>query len=626
MSKSNIFAKYIKSASESIEKSSKRSVKIYLITMILAIIIMCIIYLVYRYLSTSTLYEKNVYEKFTNTEPLGNSQALGMYFQNTINSDDYMDVNKGKYRFNTVDLDYKDKNNRGNGWDGIWRNETDNINAVFIQQNDNLFMSFANSDLASLSIKPKNADGCTDNLFLGRGQLNKQRNIFKLNNIKCNTYENSNLKFTKNTFTGILDKTSNTITLTSPDIIQKTILNKVSDNSNNSNFFKNYIYSTNYILDNDPYATSSPSISQSYLEYDENFCENPNVNAPCIDKAHGLTSIEFGGRTAFNACGKKDKIEKNTGYCGDGPNNSGICSLEQVDGFTQCRVTSKLYDYINFMPYLGLSQMSGDTPSICTILNNFGTATSKCNTCILTYVENIVNVQTLNYEFNSVKKGDNSLTLQYDYMNTLINKYLLLKYREQISNVIESNSKEKVLSLINCIDKESNETVEDALKRCTEDAKVALSNYKDTYVNKKLSPALWEIKTTLSNSCTFTLNTSSLYNTQKKYVECNNDGSTSLTLYKEGQNQKLVLENPVEIKKSTNPQTPFIVFTANIRSYNKLYLLPSPDNTGFHNNSHKVRLGPRANNNGKWLIFGFSLSNLNDLETDIKNKFIIDLT
>jgi len=573
---------------------------------IIIIIILCVLYLIYRYYQTSHLYES-----FRNTQT---PTALSVYFQNNVDSDQLM---TNKYNFNAVVNPMEQLNNETslpvNIWNGIWRNEDQNINCQIIQRNENLIISLSNYGFDRLNITGRDDNGCTNNIFLGHAKLNNTRDFFILTEIKCNTYINDNLTFEVNKFTGRINNSE--ITLYSEGKAQTTILTLFSSFTNDSKDFKNYKFSTNYINRNDPYASASGTIPDSNFVYEENFCENPEKYQPCIDKAHGLVEAGY-GESPYNACGTKG----NDGLCQDWPNNSGICTIANVNGFARCKKITQVYDYMNFMPSLEISKMTGNNLAICNYLNYF--SDSKCNSCILAYVENVGNVQTLNYEFNNVLKDQNSLTVQYDAINTVINKIFLNKYRELILNNIENNESERVSSFINCLeDNKDSNIFSDLMKTCTEDIKNNITNYKEIQGNHRLAPAIWEIHNTLSNSCSFTLKTHRNYKVQPKYVECNNNGSTSLSLYKGGQNQKMVFENAIIIKEvDDNYKSPFIAFTANIRAYNSLYLLPSPDNGAFNNNSNKVRLAPKPLPNGKWLVIGFSLSNFNDLNKQIEES------
>ena len=126
----------------------------------------------------------------------------------------------------------------------------------------------------------------------------------------------------------------------------------------------------------------------------------------------------------------------------------------------------------------------------------------------------------------------------------------------------------------------------------------------------------------INSDYNWTNNGANMIITPAKYVEVNSDGSTSLSLFKDGTNQQLMLENINIIKPYTSTTVSgntknAVAITANIKTNNKLYLVPSTDNRGFSNNSYLVRQVATPDSNGKRLIIGFTSNNLNSLIADI---------
>jgi hypothetical protein len=148
--------------------------------------------------------------------------------------------------------------------------------------------------------------------------------------------------------------------------------------------------------------------------------------------------------------------------------------------------------------------------------------------------------------------------------------------------------------------------------------------YIDSPENSKLKPAIWSINANntfnLETSCSITLSTSPYYNTSVKYVEFNGDGSTNLSNFSGGTKQQLILENSTVIQDVTTANYDnYIAITTNLRAANELYLLPQTDNSGFSNNSKLVGLNTSPYENGKWLIIGFNMNNINDLPNTLKS-------
>jgi hypothetical protein len=275
------------------------------------------------------------------------------------------------------------------------------------------------------------------------------------------------------------------------------------------------------------------------------------------------------------------------------------------------------------------------------------------NSAILCYVTNLGNVQTLNYQFFGSLPEQSTLTVQYDVMNNIlnntniINNYIqteteteeedssssyvslnnLPKYRNSITNygsvLSDMTVINNAISMTNCIE---NNKVAGSPTTLTNSCITSCQNYVNSYVksssNPKLMPAVWQINynvsNNLTNDCPFTLSTSQNYNTPVKYVEYNNNGTTNLSLYSDGNKQKLFMENANVINKTNN----VIVITTNLRANNGLYLLPSSSYGGFSNNSNIVTLSSSPNPNGKWFVIGFPLNNMNNLLTTLNTNVI----
>lgn len=259
--------------------------------------------------------------------------------------------------------------------------------------------------------------------------------------------------------------------------------------------------------------------------------------------------------------------------------------------------TDGIQDYMNIAPSFLQSSYTGSNLNICDRFN--------FTSCIICYITNIGNVQTLNYQFFGSSSEESSLTVQYDMMNNILNG-LLTSYRNM------SIPDNKAISFTNCIENIKTPSTQTVQEIC--------ENAKYTYVpsvsNNNLYPAIWQINIPPShnntlNSCSFTLSTSQLYNTVPKYVEFNDDNSTNLSLFNGGIRQELILENSNIIKEGD-----VTVITTNIKTNNNLYLIPGSIN-GVSNNSTLVQLASNPEQNSKWLILGFNISNINDLDTNL---------
>jgi hypothetical protein len=256
-------------------------------------------------------------------------------------------------------------------------------------------------------------------------------------------------------------------------------------------------------------------------------------------------------------------------------------------------------------------------------------------------------VYTLNYEFFGILGKESALTVQEDIMHKFLNRKnngLLHKTR---NNILKNSVQEpeKAVSFTNCLEfntksKNSKERINESLLCCKIFIREYLRSIRNSLPHGKrydhmtdeeedhtkkfhnfLMPAIWQINynpsgppsKTITNSCSFSLSTFKHYDTPVKYVEFNKDGTNNLSLYNGGDSQSLVFDSATVIHKSENTNNTVIALTANIRTNNNLFLIPSTDLSGFSNNSHAVSQVREPRKNGKWLIIGLTLNNPEDL-------------
>ena len=269
-------------------------------------------------------------------------------------------------------------------------------------------------------------------------------------------------------------------------------------------------------------------------------------------------------------------------------------------------------DYMNIAPSILQSSYNGTNLDLCNYLKFFNK--NNCNSCVICYISNIGNVQTLNYQFFGPLSNESSLTVQYDMMNNILNMTPngLLTYYRNISSTstqIQINNK---LSFTNCIE---NIKPPSSIQIC----QTMINTYIPSISNNNLYPVVWEINASTStlNSCSFILSTSKLYNTPQKYAEFNNDGTTNLSLFNGGIKQELILEN-VNIIKDGGANN-YVIITTNIKTNNNLYLIPG-NNYGLSNNSNLLNTTKHPEQNSKWLILGFNLSNITMLNTILNSS------
>ncbi len=655
------------------------------------IIILTSLYLIMNY----TKYQK-VMESFDNINTSQSTQSsLSTYFQNNVDKDLLHRTNI----YNNPTISPMQKNN---GWTGIWRTLDDpNFNSAFVQNNDKLLISFSNNSLNDVFSKIISSEdlselytiglkniSCPNNLFLGVGQLNKNRNIFNLTKIICNTYSNNSLNLAVNQLSGSLSDDKKTIQLfpdgknnmtlykyyiynvqennivNGNDLKDGTITNTTLDQckflcnnnndckgfsfqkSNNSCYLKsntlekstNNDYNTytkepklinglenssNYLNKISPFVNNYPEIPYNEMLYQEQYCTGNSK--PCYDKSNGIALTSYSGMK-YNACGTPTSSIDNT--CVGTP--SCMITDQNINGIPKCNKTYILNDYMNSNAFGEISKKTGSTLNICEAIKHI----KKCNSFIICYVNNLGNVYTLNYQFFGSLPEESNLTLQVDIMNELLNntnnKIALLPFYRNIiknSNTVNPDNELKTkniinaLSFTNCLENNNYEsTTANRISSSIQCATKYINNYVPINGNNNLKPALWNLESGSNyiNSCSIRLSTSSKYNTPVKYAKYNGDGSTSLSLFSGGNNEELIMENATIIQNIDYSNTSYIAITTNLKANNQLYLMPSSSTTGFSNNSELVSLTQKPSENGKWLLLGFNINNISELEFTLK--------
>jgi hypothetical protein len=285
------------------------------------------------------------------------------------------------------------------------------------------------------------------------------------------------------------------------------------------------------------------------------------------------------------------------------------------------------------------------------------------------YVDNLSNVETLDYEFFGIKNDQNFLTTKLDMMFPFMNQNVLKKYRTSIS----SGDPEDALRLTNCINQSTSDNFNTLLTTCktnynsvsadyttlenkiknakknTPEDKLKnmgtiMENIKTGISTKELrnliQPTVWSIdveQNDYTNDCSFILGTSNHYSKESRFVKYaefdSSKNKTRLNLHKGGNKQKLVLENSHIIEKNDTPSPPvnsisneYILLSGNLRTYHpKKYLIPGQGNK-LTNFGKEVYLQPTVKPSGKWIILGFNLTKNLDVGTSVNsyNNTLID--
>jgi hypothetical protein len=613
---------------------------IILISVLILIIILLSSYLIYK-----NIEQQKSLESFDNSRG-----SLSTFYQNTVDTDDYQST-ANLYSFYDIPTIYKD-----NGWNGYWK-QGNFLNGYFFQNNDKIII-YINSDqlneinTVAATLNPiinntGNPNQCKPNTFLAIGQLNNDRNYFYItaaSKVLCSNTNDNSLTYDQS-ITGKLNTTltPNTISLYSTKNLSNPVIftkNMNFDYTKNSSLYAQYSTFLNPMPN---------SISNSITQV-TNFC--PPNSYPCYESSLGTTDVHYSqysinpdtalgllSTNDINACSKYAPNSDNS--CKHSSttstpfqdlncvfNSNAIInpknSAQSISACPSLIDSTKFYDKLNFMYEYGLQSIdSGTSSSICDFKKYLDR--SYCNGFILSYITNIGDVKTLNYQFFGANSPENNLTVQYDkwyeYLNNSPNG-LLYNYRNNISTCTINK-----LSLTN-IDPSSSD-------KCSKLSTMA-SNFtnmnKPTSFYKNLFPAVWNINisnNSTSNSCPVTLSTYNNYDNVPKYATFNGN-NINFSLYKNGSDQQLFLENVNVISTvapnstSSNSSSVYVAMTCNIRSKDGMYLIPNNSNSGFSNNSSNINLANKPEDNGKWLIFGFVVPNsFNDSIIDSVGNIII---
>ena len=218
------------------------------------------------------------------------------------------------------------------------------------------------------------------------------------------------------------------------------------------------------------------------------------------------------------------------------------------------------------------------------------------------YINDFINVQSLDYNFYGVGKNDSNLTLK----NTNI--------AFSISDKIKKNQNwkyiiQQITSYMYCTEKDDksfnsmNTFIEFQQDYANKDK--VLANKKTPVV-----PIVWNISSSYkSSTCYISLSSAPDKNNTVKYPVFNNDGSINMSINDGGTNQELIFEDIRTIKSDNN----YFVSTGYFRTNDLLYMASNNTNKTLQADN-TVKLVSKPSPTGKWLIIGFndnaSMSNI----------------
>lgn len=643
--------------------------------------------------------------------------SLSSYFQSDDDTD-FDDASiRHELRHTRNEVTYMPSN-----WDGTYKFNDVNDDEYFVNflqiNKDLLFVinkvnyNIGGDDPDPYKISNSDEPQCLPGMLIAKGELNDAENLFYMKNVYCSNNNSATgglapfgepiTEATINQFFGYLNERGKI------EIVQEK--EDGSGNEGNARLEKMPKYkfgpSAQYLL-RTSYNVPAPNVKNSIKTIPDvcinSYFDNYNkgdlkscyigtdgLPTPADKSAYSIDGQNYQYNEYGTGCAVKDDItdvnDGNGGTYSQCPTNiSETCfipvnsdsgsQLNKVGDYPKCNTTFslKLNNESSLMyPYYLKDQESGNLLSLCNHLDGF--QSKKYNAAIVMYVDNLSNVETLNFDFFGINKGQNYLTTKLDIMFPYMNKNILAKLRNnmndekslRLTNCIENNIAiqnyssllSKCSSEYKNVDAKYNELKHEILKNMDKDQSKPFKNilsFMDNInlkanngkANRLLQPTVWKLDflqknstqqnlPDYSNDCSFILSTSDWYTKEsrfQKYAEFDSaKNSTKMNLYGGGNKQKVVLENPYildsleeemgsDAYKKSGPSVTngisneFILLCGNLRTYHpKKYLVPGLGNP-FNPFGKQIYLQNQVKSSGKWVILGFNLSENLDVGT-----------
>ena len=617
---------------------------------IIALILVGILSLIY-------LIRNNNNENFL-IEKFYERNSLTSYFQPTVNSSKLVDNKYKNNSYNSNKTKLKDYDiTENNIWNGYWiETVTNPLYAVFLVNNDKIIFSISQSQFnLDTGFTIPNDNECLTDAFVGIGDLNTSKSNFVLTKILCNNLGISNYTFVEKDTSGHVFKNNDELSAVIYFNNGSIQMNFSKENDFDYSKQSAYLFLSSFI-------NPIPSFNNKY-EIDTDVCKNSNFGSntedlkPCYITNSGMpVKGDIGAREYGTGCTSETLTEENDSeqYDGCSTDVTKTCFISSptissvAGGYNECNTEFELTRKFQSQVSQGLSELSsnGNNLLLCEYLDPFF---NEFNSAIIMYVDELTDVESLNYEYFGQDKNQNNLTTTKDATQLFMTNGVLNKLKDTINNYNASNEDlEKTLRMTNCIESNnSNNTYQRILQLCNITTKNKINIESESEPGSSNMPNVWKININTNkangpfntqNSCVFTLSTSDLYVKEsrwRKYAEfdpINNE--TNISLFQGGTNQQLFMENAHVISTYTNDTNEtgdgilgnYILISCNLKTSNpKKYLIPQSINSGFSENSKRINLENNYKKNGKWVILGMSLNqNLDTINPDeLNNKTLV---
>ena len=531
----------------------------------LLIILTILILLCISYLYLKNKGENKEIEGFTdyNLVPQSTQQSLSVYSVNPIDSNT-RGITYDNTQFNSTG---KTQDSREYGWNGYWISSDNKYYLSVLQINDILIVSINNINVSNTS--PYNS--ITQN----------SGNTFTGTDSNGNNY-NTTMNCPLNNFTALCQLNFNRTKFYIKDL-NNVYCNTLAIFNNRTPFFninlKGYIDGNNIII----------SYYNTIISSDTNITFNKDTT---MTNSYNNASSTY-SLTETNLINPYPQLPPSTvSY------NSSNSSYNNKNTFMPINILSQY-----------ISNNNNNNYKLCSLINNINN--NNKTLAYIFYINDFINIQSLDYSFWGVNKNDSNLTLK----NTNLSYSIGLKIIEYIKNNNininnVSNYAKQISSYMYCgnsNDKDLNFTEE-------------LNNLKNNFNNNKnnnssnkktpVVPILWNISSIYkSSTCYISLSSVSDKNNTAKYPVFNSDGSINMSINDGGTNQELIFEDISTIKNESN----YFISTGYFRTNDLLYMISNNTNTTLQGDN-SVKLVSKPSPNGKWVIVGFNdNANMSDI-------------
>ena len=536
----------------------------------LLIILAILILLCISYLYLKNKNENKEIESFTdyNIVPQSTQQSLSIYSVNPMDSNT-RGISYDNTKFNATG---KTQDSGAYGWNGYWISSDNKYYLSILQINDILILSI---NIINIS---------NNNPYNKITQNNN--NTFTATDSNGNTF-NSSMNCPLNNFTALCQL-----------------------NFNRTKFYikgPNNIYCNTITIFN----TTMPFFNIVLSGYiDENNITLSYFNSNILK----MTNIIF----------NKDNTMNNS-Y----DNTSATYSLTEtnlINPYPQLPTSTVTYNSSNnsytnkntFMPINILSQYitnsnNDNSYKLCSLINNINN--NNKSKAYIFYINDFINVQTLDYNFWGVGKNDSNLALKNT--NLAYNVSLKLKNYVSKNNIYYgnvTNYAQQISSYKYCGDSNDKDLT------FTQELNNLKDNFNKNKNNKSLNtktpvvPVVWNISSNYkSSTCYISLSSSPDKNNTVKYPVFNSDGSINMSINDGGINQELIFEDISTIKNETN----YFISTGYFRTNDLLYMVSNNTNKTLQGDN-TVKLVSKPSPNGRWVIVGFNDNvNINNIINNI---------